>query len=811
MIRLNKYSPIINISKNVTHGNNLDVIASYKVELDEIHTLSENVLDSRFNSFYSAIKTMPIGTLFYKQDFIIRQKYNTDNWNEKGFINKEYKKHFNNRDCYEHICLIHIVLNNKGSILKNENIKNPFKPIPKFDIDLNNSAVIQLLRDAERVMNFIAKSSHYKISKLTAEEIEEITNRYFNGMVDNQYSDTIQNSDNYKIGDRLINAYCIKSNKQFIENEYTNAVTDIKYTTTLGKFIKPIAQDLLYLKNADVIYNQLISIENHLEIRKSIRELKTNFEKAGKMNVDFDNTVENLSKLDNELSEDNKIQFVRCHFNVILLADSDNDMVQAQSEITDALTALNIKPYMPKGNMLANIFNNSFFSNVSNLDIDSTFTTDLQHALCLLNYEMPYRSDEKGILFTTRFNVPCKRDTWDEQKKRIKARNFMIVAPTGEGKSNLAQHKLISLYFEDEKNVIVICDLGNSFEKLAYLFPNECVFIRYKEGYSLGINPFSWYGEGEPTKDFFQDLIGFLEIPYKRGAKLTEEENVSLTKILQFYYSQIPTGHDINQFYTFIDRAREQLLEALEIPVDDLKYFDLKQFLHNCGEFVNGGKMSFLFDTNKSSEQYDIQNKRFVVFEFDEAKDNPTLLAMLLQLKDNIIQRLIWSDRTTKGIVFYDEVAKFFNFPLVYSSICYSAQTMRKYEASIGMALQSPTQLPLDPDNINNTLALIKNTQLFYCLPDPKGYDAHKEILKFSDNRIYLLNSIKSDFKNTPSFSELVLCIGDDEWILRLEIPKNVLLVYQTDGAEHVEVIRLYKQFGTMERAIEEYFKIKNN
>ena len=45
-------------------------------------------------------------------------------------------------------------------------------------------------------------------------------------------------------------------------------------------------------------------------------------------------------------------------------------------------------------------------------------------------------TDEKGIIFNDRQNnIPVIKDVWDEKKKRIKARNFAIFAPTGEGKS----------------------------------------------------------------------------------------------------------------------------------------------------------------------------------------------------------------------------------------------------------------------------------------------------------------------------------------------------------------------------------------
>src|SRR5690606_40112184 len=85
-------------------------------------------------------------------------------------------------------------------------------------------------------------------------------------------------------------------------------------------------------------------------------------------------------------------------------------------------------------------------------------------------------------------NVPVLKDVWDEKKKRIKARNFAIFAPTGEGKSFLANN-ILRQYFEDKVRLVII-DLGGSYAKFAKLYPDEHIVLRYEQGKNLGINPF---------------------------------------------------------------------------------------------------------------------------------------------------------------------------------------------------------------------------------------------------------------------------------------------------------------------------------
>src|SRR5699024_4529239 len=106
-----------------------------------------------------------------------------------------------------------------------------------------------------------------------------------------------------------------------------------------------------------------------------------------------------------------------------------------------------------------NYFLNSYFCFSSNFSDYDLYVTDLKHALCLFINNSNYKSDETGIIFNSRNqNTPVLKDVWDEEKKRIKARNFAIYAPTGEGKSFLANN-ILRQYFEQGVRLVII-DLG---------------------------------------------------------------------------------------------------------------------------------------------------------------------------------------------------------------------------------------------------------------------------------------------------------------------------------------------------------------
>jgi len=133
----------------------------------------------------------------------------------------------------------------------------------------------------------------------------------------------------------------------------------------------------------------------------------------------------------------------------------------------------------------------------------------LKHALCLFVNNTNYRTDRQGIIFNDReHNIPVLKDVWDEKKKRIKARNFAIFAPTGEGKSFLANN-ILRQYFEMGVRLVII-DLGGSYTKFASLYPEQFTVLRYESGKNLGINPFYVANSSDITPERLEDLSVFL-------------------------------------------------------------------------------------------------------------------------------------------------------------------------------------------------------------------------------------------------------------------------------------------------------------
>jgi len=404
------------------------------------------------------------------------------------------------------------------------------------------------------------------------------------------------------------------------------------------------------------------------------------------------------------------------------------------------------------------------------------------------------------------FNIPVKRDVRDEEKKRIKAWNFSIYAPTGEGKSVLAQH--LFRHFSDWGYKNVIFDIGGSFKKLALLLPPErSLFFSYESGKPLPINPFSLNDEVEITFEKYKSLSELLfKLAYPEET-MTEATATAIINILKTYYTNQEGNYNLQSFYKFVYSNKEKLLSHLEIKED---YFDIDAWLFNCGKFVvnakgDEGLYSFLFQMNEDQSHL-IDEKDFIVFEFDKAQDDPVALSILMLLGTEAVQKLIWEDKSIPGVIFFDELAKFIKYKSIRDRVVFFYQAIRKQNAAVGSALQSPAQLPLGDD----TNAMIDNNQVLYVLFNEKGYNPLVERFKLSAHQHNILNSLTSVRETNKNYVEFALIIGKDIWVHRLELPEIVLNAYQTDGEAYDWMMKEFEKTGSMEEAVLRYTDLIN-
>ena len=801
-INLNDQYPIVDIQDNLVFANNGNIILGYKLLLPEVYSLSEKDFEDVHGSWFQALKSLPAGTVVHKQDVFLKKEYAAEQLPNGTFLEKATHDHFKGRKFMEHESYLFFIWP-KNKSLNRAKYVNPFKEVAKsISGELSDSVktFLDAVRDATIFLN-----NKLQLDQLSQVEILRLTDDFFNGFNEGFDTDILLEKDHVQIGDHYFDVLAV-NNETCFGDTVQSSKTNEKFTSDDFVFHQGFIDGLGLNLHENHIVNQIIYLDDRHRWRKL---LEKRLEELGKSsNFGTQNKVVHgkITSILDQINADDNARIVRGHLNVVFwsglkadLKTTTDHLGNIASRIKTEFKELDIVPYYPKGEERKNYLLNSYFGFSSNFSDADLYVTDLKHALCLLINNSNYKSDATGIIFNDRqHNIPVLKDVWDEQKKRIKARNFAIFAPTGEGKSFLANN-ILRQYFESGVRLVII-DLGGSYTKFAKLYPDQYITLRYEQGKNLGINPFfvSKPHDVGVGAERLEDLSVFLLELYSSGLTVSKAEEVALKKILQSYYRECKADiHSLNGFYRFIEEQRTTLLDGLGI---DAAYFNVTNFLHIMSEYVGDGLYSFLFEV-KEDQSYKLEDKRLIVFELDEVKDNKEVLSVMLKLIKSAIQRTIWRNRSEKGIILFDEFAKQLKFDNVLESVEFYYQAIRKQNGAIGIILQSINQLP---DN-STSASILENTQVIYSLRNEKGYGELVKRLNLSSHDLNQLKSIKNDLKGKRKYTEIFIKIGKESNIFRLEVPLEVYAAYLTDGSESDSIMRIYKKTNDMEKAIKEF------
>lgn len=793
-INLASFRPIADIQDNIVFANNGNVVLGYKGNLPEIYSLSEKDFEDMHSAWFQAFKSLPSGTVIHKQDVYLKKNFSSEHLPATSFLEKATHDYFEGRDYLEHQCYLFFILK-KNTSLNNPKYVNPFKKISPGIVQEINENVKDFANAVEDSISFINNSRKIECKALTNDELHGFTHQYFNGFNEGCTTDIILDQKDFTIGNNHYDALAINNELCFGERVQSSK-TNEKFTSDDFVFHQGFIDGLGLTLNENHIINQILYLDDKHKWRRILDKKVEELSKSSNFGSQNKVVLGKIQQILDQINSDDNARIIRGHFNVVYWAKEAKALEKITSKIKTEFKELDITPYYPRGTERKNYILNSYFCFSSNFSNDDLYVTDLKHALCLFINNSKYKSDKTGIIFNDReYNIPILKDVWDEQKKRIKARNFAIFAPTGEGKSFLANN-ILRQYFESGVRLVII-DLGGSYTKFAKLYPEKYTILRYETGKNLGINPFFITQKEDLTPERLEDLSVFIFELFASEHNVTKSQSVSLKKILRHYYSHTDTNHSLANFYTYIERNQNTILHDLKIHPD---YFNVTSFLHVMSEYVGNGLYSFLFEV-REDQTYKLEDKRLIVFELDEVKDNKEILSVMLKLIKTAVQRTIWKNRAEKGIILFDEFAKQLKFENVLESVEFYYQAIRKQNGAIGIILQSINQLP----NNATSASILENTQVLYSLNNEKGYDALVKRLNLTSHDLNQLESIKNNLSGSRKYTEMFIKIGKESNIFRLEVPREVYAAYLTDGKENEEIMAIYDRTGNMEEAIKEF------
>ncbi|HBU76613.1 MAG TPA: TraG family conjugative transposon ATPase, partial [Muricauda sp.] len=148
------HHPIVDIQDHVVFANNGNVLACYKVQLPEIHSLSETDFEGLHSNWFQAFKSLPVGTVIHKQDSYLKSSFNSEYLRKDTFLSKATHDYFKGREYMEHQSYLFFTCP-KRTGFNNPKYVNPFKSVPKELPRKLDDGVRQFLDAVSDAVNYL--------------------------------------------------------------------------------------------------------------------------------------------------------------------------------------------------------------------------------------------------------------------------------------------------------------------------------------------------------------------------------------------------------------------------------------------------------------------------------------------------------------------------------------------------------------------------------------------------------------------------------------------------------------------------------
>ena len=349
---------------------------------------------------------------------------------------------------------------------------------------------------------------------------------------------------------------------------------------------------------------------------------------------------------------------------------------------------------------------------------------------------------------------------------------------------------------------VLLIDTGNSYEGLCNLIHNRThgedgIYYTYSEEKPISFNPF-WTDDGVfdvEKKDSIKTLL--MTLWKSEDDKVTKTESGELGSALSMFLDKMRVDKNIvpcfNSFYEFM--RDEYRAEMTQRPIPIYKQdFDIDNFLTTLRQYYHGGRFDFLLN---SKENIDLLNKRFVVFEIDQIKENRELFPIVTII---IMEAFINKMRRLKGIrkmIIVEEAWKALSTANMAEYLKYLFKTVRKYFGEAVVVTQEVDDIISSPivkeTIINNSDCKILLDQRKYM----NRFDQIQDLLGLTDKEKSQILSI--NMANNPNrlYKEVWIGLGGTQSaVYATEVSKEEYYCYTTEESEKIRVLDMAAKLG---------------
>lgn len=808
MIPIEKIMPLYKVEHNTILSAQGDITIAYEATLPEIFTLSDRDYEGYHQTLIKAIRLLPCFSIFHKQDWFTEAKYRANFENsDNSFLSHSSEHFFNERPYLDHRCLIYLTKKPNGRKLSNSFYSNILRKSIVPQQTVNPALFNDFLDSAGQFERILKDSGFCTLRRLTDEELAGTGNRP--GIIEKycflqkEGEKTIRDVQ-IKAGLRIGEAQCklfTLSDAADLPALCGSRINYDKYSTDRTKFSIGFASPLGQLLPCNHIYNQYIFIEDagktlkRLEAKKLRLQSLSGYSRENAISRDATNDFLNEAIGQQRLP-------IKAHFNVLAWSEDAEEFRDLKNKVSSALAQMDASP-KEETDGAPQIWWSGLPGNEADFPMNDTFDTFLEQATCFLNLETNYRSSISpfGIRFGDRLTGrPVHADISDEPIRQgyTTNRNKFILGPSGSGKSFFTNH-MVRSYYEQGAHVVLV-DVGHSYKGLCDLVNGY--YFTYSESDPIKFNPF-YLTEGDTLdtekKESIKTLL--LALWKKDDETFKRSEYVALSNALTLYYQHLASNPAIfpcfNSFYDFLLSEYMQVLEDGKVKEKD---FDIGNFLYVLNPYYQGGEYDYLLN---ATENLDLLNERFIVFELDAVKDHPILFPVVTII---IMEVFISKMRKLKGVrkaILLEEAWKAIAKEGMAEYIKYLFKTVRKFFGEAIVVTQEVEDIISSPIVKQ---AIINNSDCKILLDQSKyqnKFDQIQELLGLTEKEKAQILSMNKANDPKRKYKEVFISLGGQySKVYRTEVSLEEYLAYTTEESEKMKVQEYTKKYGSIQKGI---------
>jgi len=808
MRELSDLLPLIKVEQGAILSASGDITIGYKARLPEIFTLSDRDYEGYHQAWVKAIRLLPEGCVFHKQDWFTEGRYAADfEGNGQSFLSRSSERFFNERECLDHACYIFLTQKPKGrkpgsSALSNI-LRKGLVPVQALDAALFRD----FLDSAGQFARILSDSGFVGLDRLGdtelagSEEEVGVIERYCMLLGDGErpvLSD-IRVKDGLMIGNKVCELYTL-GDAEDLPPLCGSRINYDRYSTDRAKFSIGFTSPLGTLLPCNHILNQYVFVGNGQETIKKLEAKKLRLQSLSGYSRENAISRDAVNDFLNEAIGSQRLP-VKAHFNVLCWAEEPGKLRELKNLVGSAMAQLDAVARLETAGA-PQVWFAGMPGNEADFPMNDTFDTFVEQASCFFNLEANYRSSVSpfGIRMGDRLSgKPVWVDISDEPMKLgyTTNRNKFIIGPSGSGKSFFTNH-LVRSYYEQGAHVVLV-DVGHSYKGLCDLVGGY--YFTYSESDPIRFNPF-YLADGDVLDTEKKESIKTLLFALwkKDDEAFRRSEYVALSNALTGYFAHLALHAEVFPcFNTFYEYLREEYVQVLSGKSVKEKDFDVDNFLYVLNPYYRGGEFDYLLN---AQENLDLLHQPFIVIELDNIKDHPILFPVVtLVLMEMFISKM----RKLKGVrklLLIEECWKAIAKEGMAEYIKYLFKTVRKFFGEAIVVTQEVEDIISSPVVKQ---AVINNSDCKILLDQSKyqnKFGQIQELLGLTDKDKALILSMNKANDPKRKYKEVSFILGPLSRVYRTEVSLEEYLAYTTEESEKVKVQAYAKKYGSMQKGI---------